>query len=222
MLGNGCGTFVLVSEFDGDQLRNAGFLHGDPVHRLSRLHGLLGVGDHDELGILRHLLQKPGQTQDIGLIERGIDFVEHAEGAGLVAEDRHQKGKGCQGFLAAREQENVLELFAGRRGDDLDARFAGIVFVGEAHFAHATAEEGDESFAEVGVNRLKSLVKARFGDAVDFLDGLFGVADRVEQVLPLGAQEVVPLLRIFKFLKGFRVNGAERFDLGLNLFIKVL
>ena len=47
---------------------------------------------------------------------------------------------------------------------------------------------------------------------VDFLDGLFGIADGIDQVLALRAQEIVALLGLLEFLHGGGVHRAERFD----------
>ena len=44
-----------VVELDGDEPGDAGLLHGDAIHRLSRFHRLLRVGNDDELGIHGHL-----------------------------------------------------------------------------------------------------------------------------------------------------------------------
>ena len=81
------------------------------------------------------------------------------------------------------------------------ARF---VLVGEAHLAEAAAEERLEHLAEVGVDGFEGLAEALARFDVDFLDGLFGVADGIEQVLALGVQEVVALLRFLEFLQGLR------------------
>jgi hypothetical protein len=44
-----------------NQARHARLLHGHAVQRLRRFHGPLGVRDHDELRLARHLLQQPRQ-----------------------------------------------------------------------------------------------------------------------------------------------------------------
>ena len=58
--GGGVGGVLVVVELHRDQLGDAGFLHGHAVHRLRRLHGLLGVRDHDELRVHRHLRREAG------------------------------------------------------------------------------------------------------------------------------------------------------------------
>ena len=70
---------------------------------------------------------------------------------------------------------------------------------------------------EVRVDRLE-----RFGEPfarfhVDLLDGLLGVADGIEQVLPLRVQEVVALLRFLELFERLRIHRPQRFDLARAL-----
>ena len=67
-----------------------------------------------------------GEAADVGLVERGVDFVEDAEGRGLELEDADEERERGEGFFSAGEEEDVLELFAGRRGDDVDAGLGGV------------------------------------------------------------------------------------------------
>src|SRR3989338_7542743 len=50
------------------------------------------------------LLDKAGEAADVRVVERGVDFVEDAEGRGLVAEDGDEQRQRRQRLLAAREQ----------------------------------------------------------------------------------------------------------------------
>ena len=45
-------------EFHGDQTGDALLLHRNSVERLGGFHSALGVGDHDELGMLGHFFQQ--------------------------------------------------------------------------------------------------------------------------------------------------------------------
>src|SRR6185436_19250878 len=51
---------------------------------------------------------------------------------------------------------------------------------------------------------------ARFD--IQLLYGLFRISNRVEQILALGVQEVVTLLRFLKFLESLRIYGTQRLD----------
>jgi len=61
-------------------------------------------------------------------VERRVQFVQHAERAGLHLVDREQERDGRHGLFTAGEQGDALELFAGRAGDDVDAALQHVVF----------------------------------------------------------------------------------------------
>ena len=57
---------------------------------------------------------------------------------------------------------------------------------------------------------------------VDFLNRLLGVADGIDQVLALGAQEIVALLRLLILLHGGGVDRAQPFDTAAHLVGRLL
>ncbi len=64
----------------------------------------------------------------------------------------------------------------------------------------------------------------RFGEFlaryfVDLLDRFLGVADGIEQVLPLRAQEIVALLALLEFLERLRIDRPQRFDARADLVV---
>ncbi len=170
------------------------------------------MGDDDELGGGGHLCDELCEAADVGLVERGVDFVEDAEGRGLELEDSDEQREGGEGLFSAGEQEDVLELLARRRGDDLDAGLVGVFGVGEAHEGLAAAEEFGEGDGEVLVDDLVGLVELDAGDVVDLLDGGLGVFDGVEEVLALSFEEGVALGGLVVLLEGHHVDGAHGFE----------
>jgi len=60
------------------------------------------VGDNDELRVLLQLGEYAGEAARIGLVEGGVDLVEHDEGAGVDAHNGGHEGDAGQGPLAAR------------------------------------------------------------------------------------------------------------------------
>lgn len=54
---------------------------------------------HTGAGMLANVI---GDFGDVGVVERGVDFVEHEEGRGLVAVHCEEKGKRGHGFLPSR------------------------------------------------------------------------------------------------------------------------
>ena len=71
--------------------------------------------------------EQVGEAADVGLVQRRVDFVEHAEGAGLELEDADQQRQRGERLFAAGEQQHVLQLLARGRGDDVDAALGGVL-----------------------------------------------------------------------------------------------
>src|ERR1700686_3536692 len=99
---------------------DARLLHGYTVQHRGDAHGFLAVSDEDELGLDAHFFNQFGEAADVGFIERGVDFVEDAEGAGRILEDADQEGERRERFFSTGKQENALQALAGRRGHDVD------------------------------------------------------------------------------------------------------
>ena len=91
-------------------------------------------------------------------------------------------------------------------------RIGQVLLVGEAHLAGAAAEQRLERLAEIRVDGLERLGEFLARHQVDLLNRLLGVADGIDQVLPLRAQEVVALLRFLELFHGRRVHRAQRLD----------
>ena len=66
-----------------------------------------------------------------------------------------------------------------------------------------------------------SLKRLRDSTSISWM-ACFGVADGIEQVLPLGVQEVVALLRFLEFFERLRIHRAQRFDARLHFLILLL
>ena len=137
-----------------------------------------------------------GKPIHVGFIQRRVDFIEHAERAGPVAEQRDQKRKRRQRLLSARKQQHILKLLSRRLRDDLDAGIGLVRSFQQPQFAVTAAEKMDEGFRESGIDRFEGFLELPPADGIDFLDGLSGVANGIEQVLTLAAQELEPLLRL--------------------------
>src|ERR1700731_1923343 len=105
---------VAAVEVDADDLRDARFLHGDAVDNVGLGHGAFAVSDHHELCRRAHLVDQFGEAAYVGLVKRSVDFVEDAEGSRLELEDAYQEGEGGEGLFSSGEQEDVLQLLAGR------------------------------------------------------------------------------------------------------------
>ena len=78
---------VNLFQIEFEQFGDAVLLHGDAVEDVGGLHGAAAVGDDDELGLVAHPAQVLREADDIGIIQRGLDLVEDAEGRGVDGED---------------------------------------------------------------------------------------------------------------------------------------
>ena len=76
---------------------------------------------------------------------------------------------------------------------------ARLVFVGQAHLARAAAEQRLERLAEILVDALEGLGELLARYHVDIRDGLLGIADGIQQILPLHAQEFLALRGFLEF-----------------------
>src|SRR6516164_9354086 len=99
---------------DANKFRDARLLHCNAVEDATGFHGLAIVGDDDELCLRTHVANKAGEAANVGFVERGIDFVQDAEWARLVAEYSDEQRERGHRLFAPREQENILETLARR------------------------------------------------------------------------------------------------------------
>jgi hypothetical protein len=81
----------LVAKANADDLGDAGLLHSDAVDHVGGLHHALGVSDEQELSLrAQRVRSRSAKATHVRFVERSIDFVENAEGAGLELEDADQ------------------------------------------------------------------------------------------------------------------------------------
>lgn len=81
---------------------------------------------HARAGMFANII---GDFGDIGVVERGVDFVEHEEGRRLVAVHGEEEGERGHGFLTPGQVLHVPEAFEGRHGVVFDAVQIGLVAV---------------------------------------------------------------------------------------------
>ena len=61
---------------------------------------------------------------------------------------------------------------------------------------------------KIAVDRLEGIGEPLARFHVDIVNGFLGVANGIEQILPLGVQEIVALLRFLKFFQSLRIHRA--------------
>src|SRR5262249_9542973 len=86
-------------------------------------HGFFRVGDDDKLRPLEEFSEDGDEAFNVGFVECGVDFVEHAEGTGTTAKDCQQEGDASESFFAAGKKRNTARLLAGGPSNNFDAAF---------------------------------------------------------------------------------------------------
>ena len=173
-------------QIDGQHPADSLLLHGDSVKHVGLLHGAPAVGDDDELGLIAHPPQVPGETHHIVVVQGGLDLVHDAEGGGPHLQDGKVQGDGHKGPLAAGQQRQGLEGLARGLDLDLDAAAQHVLRVFQLQLSLAAPEQLYKNFLEGLVDFRKLLLKN-----LSHLPGDAG--DDVRQ-LPLGPGHVIPLV----------------------------
>lgn len=102
-----------VVEADADSFADAAFLHGDAVEGGGGSHCFFAVCDDDEFRPAEEFLEDVDEAADVGFVEGGVHFVQHAERARAELEDGQQQGDGGEGLFAAGEKRVVERRLAG-------------------------------------------------------------------------------------------------------------
>ena len=97
-----------------DESRKAGLLHGHTIEDVGGRHGFSVVCDDQELRLARQLPEHAQKAMNVGIVERRVDLVEHAERARTEVKDREQERQACERPLPTREQRETRDLLAGR------------------------------------------------------------------------------------------------------------
>ena len=150
--GEDVSVFTHVFEADRDVFRHSGLFHGDAVKRVGPGHRLFRMGDDDKLRKREELAEDLNEAADVGFVQRGIDFVEDAERAGLAAEDCQQERDAGERFFAAREERDAASFLAGGTGHDVDAAFEDVFGIFEQDVGLAAPEEPAKELAEVAAD----------------------------------------------------------------------
>ena len=170
------------------------------------------MGDQDELRVGRHRADGLVVTSHVGLVERGVDLVEHAEGRRPVLEDGEDQRDRRERLFAAAHQLDVAELLAGRLRDDLDAGVEHVVGVGQRELGPAAAEHAREGLPEQLVDRVEGLAEAPSGLAVHVLDGAVEIVEGLLDVELLRREIREAFLGVGPLTSGVQIDGAHAID----------
>ena len=102
-------------QVNGHKLADPFFHHRDTEQAGHAGHGVGMVRDDEEPGVgcACHLVHHVTEAVHVRIVERRIDFVEHAD-RGRVGQEYREGERGCgQGLFAAREEAERIWFFAG-------------------------------------------------------------------------------------------------------------
>src|SRR5690606_18672637 len=157
---------------------------------------LLIVGDDDKLRGVRKLLHQLLEALNVLVVQRGVNFVQDAERAGLAHKDGKQQCHGRKSFFSAGEQGNMLRLFAGRLRHNINAAFQHAVLLSKDQVCAATAKQTAISLLEVGANLREGLGKQVLRGLINFADGFREHRLGFVQVLLLVHKELQALVQL--------------------------
>ena len=83
-------SVLQIPEIHRHQPAHARFLHGYTIDHIHGAHRHLVVRNDDKLGIFTELTNHIGEFAHIGIIQRGIHFIEYTEWRGFDQVDREQ------------------------------------------------------------------------------------------------------------------------------------
>ena len=90
-----------------------------PAHR----HRVVRDDEVARLGGAHHGIEQVAEPFDIGIVQRRVHFVEHANG-GRIGEEQRKDQRGCrQRLLSAGQQRERLQTFTGRLRKNLKPGF---------------------------------------------------------------------------------------------------
>src|SRR5699024_8635838 len=178
-------------------------------------HRFFIVRDEAELRLFAKITYHIRETLNIGVINRCIDFIEHAEGGRLDQVNSKEQGNGCEGFVAAGQLVDSGGAFALEVGLYFDARIQRILrlFVDDQITVIIIIKESMKYFMKVQSDLLESFVEtlcSRLVDLIDCLTQLFGSLLKIAHLFFI---KVEPLLLLFILLNSQRVDFTNFFKL---------
>ena len=167
------------------------------------------MGYKNELRVLAQLGNELGEPQDICVVERSVHFVQDTERAGSIMEYCNKKGECRQSLLTAGEQQHALQALARRLGDNVDAAFQHIPLVQKAQIALPSLEQHLKDIDEILPDPCERLLKLLDGSSVYLRNCFLRVGNRLFNVGPLLALELVAFLQFLVLLEGSHIDRAK-------------
>ena len=177
----------------------------------------MGDGDEAGLGAPAHLVEHVAEAVDVGVVERGIDLVEHADRRGLGEEDgEDQGGRGQRLFAAAHQAHDSHALARGAR-EYLQAGLQRVLGLDQPQLGLAALEQGLEQRLEVLVDHLESGDQTLAALGVQLIDAVAQAGDRAGQVGALGLHDRQALGVFDGLFLGAQVDRSDGVALALQV-----
>jgi len=185
-----------------------------PAHR----HGVVGDDQVTGVGLAHHGVEQVAEAIDIGIVERGIDFVEHADRRGIGQEQGEDQRDRGQRLFAARKQGQRLQPLARRLGEDLQPGFQRVVAVDQREVRLPPFEQAGEQAPEMGIDLLEGGAQPFAPLAVEVADRTAQAGDRLGQLGLFGRAVAVFFLDLRQFLGRDEVDRADPLAAGGQAF----
>ena len=144
----------LINQAHAHQRGHTLFLHGDSVQPVRLFHRSPSVGDDDELGVLRQLVQITGEPAHVAVIQSRLNLVQQAEGRRLQILDGEQQRNGGQRLFSARQLHHILQLFPRRLGNDTDPRLQDVLILQKLQRSLPAAEQFPVQDGQPSIKRI--------------------------------------------------------------------
>ena len=161
------------------------------------------------VGLAGHPVEQVAEALDIGVVERRVDLVEHADRRRIGEEQGEDQRDRGQRLLAAREQGERGEALAGRLRHDLEPGLERIVRFDQLEMRLAALEQGGEQAAEMAVDLLEGGEQPGAALAVEAADRAAQAMDRDAQLLALGLAGEAAFLQLVQLALGDEIDRAD-------------
>src|SRR6267378_4300694 len=149
---------------------------------------------------------------DVGVVERRVHLVEHAERAWPEVEDREHEGEPSERALTAREERHGLEPLASRLRHQLHTgvqRVSALFCLHQPQLGTPALEQPLEDLLEVGIDLLEGLGEAFLRAPGHPAQCLVEVLDRCDEVVVLCPEECEALVELAVLVVGDEVHGPD-------------
>ena len=176
------------------------------------------MGDDDEAGVgaVAHLVQHPTEAIDIGVVQRGVDLVQHADRCRVGQEDGKDQRRRRQRLFAARHQAHHRQPLARRAGENFQPGLQRIIALDQLQFGLSAVEQGLEQGLEIIVDDVEGGDQPFAALGVQLVDTVAQFGDGSSQVGPLHPHAVQPFPVFVGLFLGQQVDGPQGVPLPLQ------